>query len=57
MLIVEVHQAFYAFPVEFVQTTLMVSQSEIFAIKGCQAIALDSQPLSVARLPDLLVGR
>ena len=54
VLIVEVNRVSYALPVEFVQTTLLVSQCDIFAIEGCQTIALDGQPVSVARLADLL---
>ena len=54
VLIVEVNQVSYALPVEFVQTTLLVSQRDIFAIEGCQTIALDGQPVSVAKLADLL---
>jgi two-component system chemotaxis sensor kinase CheA len=54
VLIVEVHSISYALPVEFVQTTRLVSGHEIFTIEGCQTIALDGQPVSVARLADLL---
>lgn len=54
VLIVEANKVSYALPVEFVQTTLLVSQQEIFAIEGCQTIALDNQPVSVAKLADLL---
>jgi two-component system chemotaxis sensor kinase CheA len=54
VLIVEVNRVSYAIPVEFVQTSLLVAQSDIFAIEGCQTIVLDGQPVSVARLADLL---
>lgn len=54
VLIVEVNSISYALPVEFVQTTLLVSRCEIFTIEGCQTIALDGEPVSVARLADLL---
>lgn len=54
VLIVEVNQVSYALAVEFVQTTLLVSQHEIFTIEGCQTITLDGQPVSVARLADVL---
>lgn len=54
VLILEVNNVSYAIPVEFVQTTLLVSRSEIFAIDGCQTIALDGQPVSVSWLTDLL---
>lgn len=54
VLIVEVNSISYALPVEFVQTMLLVSECEIFTIEGCQTIALDGEPVSVARLADLL---
>lgn len=54
VLIVEVNNVSYAIPVEFVETTLLVSRSEIFAIDGSHTIALDGQPVSVSWLTDLL---
>lgn len=54
VLIVEVNRVSYAVPVEFVQTTLRVSQNDIFTLEGCQTIALNDQPLSIAPLADLL---
>lgn len=54
MLLVEVNTTAYALPVEFVQTTCLVSQTDIFTLEGRDTIALDGQPLSVARLADLL---
>lgn len=54
VLIVEVNQACYAIPIEFVQTTLLVSQPQIFTIEGCKTITLNNQPISVAPLADLL---
>ena len=54
VLIVEVNSVSYALPMEFVQTTLLVSGREIFTTLGCQTIALDGEPVSVARLADLL---
>lgn len=55
VLIVEVNRNSYALPVEFVQTTLLLSQRQIFTIEGCQTIiTLDATPVSVARLADLL---
>ena len=54
VLIVEVNRVSYAIPVEFVQTTLLVSGQEIFAIEGSQTIVLDGQPVSVSWLADLL---
>lgn len=54
VLIVEANSMYYALPVEFVQTTLLVSKREIFAIEGSQTMLLDGQPVSVAPLADLL---
>jgi two-component system, chemotaxis family, sensor kinase CheA len=54
VLIVEVNHVSYALPVEFVQTNLLVSRQEIFALEGSQTIAIDGQPISVAWLADLL---
>ncbi len=54
VLIVEVNSASYAIPIDFVQTTLLVARSQIFATGGCQTIAIDGQPVSVAWLTDLL---
>lgn len=54
VLIVEVNNMYYALPVEFVQTTLLVSFQEIFALEGSQTIILDDQPVSVAPLAELL---
>ncbi|KJH71367.1 hybrid sensor histidine kinase/response regulator [Aliterella atlantica] len=54
VLIVEVNNVSYAIPVEFVNTTLLVSRSEIFAIDGCHTISLEGQPVSVSWLSDLL---
>ena len=54
VLIVAVNNVSYAIPVDSVQTTLQVARQEIFATGGCQTIMLDSQPVSVAWLTDLL---
>jgi two-component system chemotaxis sensor kinase CheA len=54
VLTVEVNSTSYAVPVEFVETTMLVSREEIFAIEGSQTIAIDGQPVSVAWLSDLL---
>ncbi|MGL4379337.1 MAG: hybrid sensor histidine kinase/response regulator [Microcoleaceae cyanobacterium] len=54
VLIVAVDGISYAFPVEFVQTTRLISETDIFCIEGRQTILLDNQPVSVARLSDLL---
>ena len=54
VLILGVNNISYALPVEFVQTSLAVSKSEIFAIEGNHTIILDGQPVSVTPLADLL---
>jgi two-component system chemotaxis sensor kinase CheA len=54
VLIVEVAGNSYALPVEYVQTTRLVPKQDIFAIEGRETINLDGQPVSVARLADLL---
>jgi two-component system chemotaxis sensor kinase CheA len=54
VLIVEVSGKAYALPVEFVQTTRLISQHQIFTIEGRETLVLDGHPVSVARLADLL---
>jgi two-component system, chemotaxis family, sensor kinase CheA len=54
VLIVAVEGIAYALPVEFIETTQLVSKSDIFAIEGRETILSNSQPLSVAHLADLL---
>ncbi len=54
VLIVRVDSISYAIPVEFVETTLLIQPANIFTIKGRDAILLANQPISVARLADLL---
>jgi two-component system chemotaxis sensor kinase CheA len=44
----------YALPVEFVQEAFLVAPEEVFALEGRPAIRLGGQPVSVARLADLL---
>ncbi len=52
--IVEVNQTSYALPAEFVNTMLLVSPQEIFAIEGSQTITFEGEPVSVVWLADLL---
>ena len=54
VLIVAVNRIYYALPVEFVQTTRLVSPSDIFPLEGRETIVLDDHPLSVAKLENLL---
>lgn len=44
----------YAIPVEYIETSRMVSIKDIFPIAGRSAITFDGRPVSVARLADLL---
>ncbi|MEE3719493.1 hybrid sensor histidine kinase/response regulator [Tumidithrix elongata RA019] len=54
VLIVEVNQTIYALPLEYVQTMMLVSPQEIFAIEGSQTITFEGEPVSVVWLADLL---
>ncbi|WP_017316468.1 hybrid sensor histidine kinase/response regulator [Mastigocladopsis repens] len=54
VLIVQVNQNSYAMPVEFVETMLLVSPQEIFALEGSQTFSYQGQAISVAWLADLL---
>jgi two-component system chemotaxis sensor kinase CheA len=54
VLIVQVNQNRYAIPVEFVETIMLVSPQEIFAMESSQTILLQEQSVSVAWLADLL---
>ncbi|BAI90950.1 hybrid sensor histidine kinase/response regulator [Arthrospira platensis] len=54
VLIVAVDSISYAIPVEYVQTTLLVDDTDIFAIEGRDTILFDDQPVSVMCLVDLL---
>ena len=54
VLIVEVNQATYAIPVEFVEKMLLVSPSEIFTLEGTQTITFEGEPVSVTWLAQLL---
>lgn len=54
VLIVEVDGRGYAIPVEYVETSRFVSREEIFTVAGRNTISFDGQPVSVARLSELL---
>jgi two-component system chemotaxis sensor kinase CheA len=54
VLLVEIDRTPYAIPVESVETMLLVSRQEIFAIEGSQTITFAGQPVSVVWLADLL---
>jgi two-component system, chemotaxis family, sensor kinase CheA len=54
VLIAEVNQLPYAIPVEFVETMILISKQEIFALEGSQTITFLGQPISVVWLADLL---
>lgn len=54
VLLVDVGGIVHALPIEFVETTLLVEQNEIFTIEGRSTIALDGQAVSVVHLADLL---
>ncbi|MEM1170148.1 MAG: hybrid sensor histidine kinase/response regulator [Cyanobacteria bacterium P01_H01_bin.35] len=54
VLIVAIQNTYYALPVEYVQTSLMVSIASIFTIEGRDTIIFNNEPISVSRLADLL---
>ncbi len=54
VLIVAVENTYYALPVESVKTTLMVSLESIFTIEGRDTIIFDNEPVSVARLSNVI---
>ncbi|MDJ1172620.1 hybrid sensor histidine kinase/response regulator [Roseofilum capinflatum] len=54
VLLVSVQGATYAIPVEFVKTTLLIPEHQIFAIEGRDTYAMDQEPISIARLEDIL---
>ncbi len=54
VLIVAIKNTYYALPVEYVQTSLMVSIASVFTIEGRDTIIFNNEPVSVARLADLL---
>jgi len=54
VLIVLIQETPYAIPVEFVVTACQVKPEDIFTLEGRDTIAWQQQPLSVARLGDLL---
>ncbi|MGK7904239.1 MAG: response regulator [Hormoscilla sp.] len=54
VLIVGVDGRPYALPVEFVETTLLIEEYEIFTIEGRDTYAIDGEPVSLVKLTDLL---
>lgn len=54
VLIVDVNDRAYAIPVEYVLTTQLIPEEQIFTIEGRQTIIFDDRPLSVVRLATLL---
>lgn len=55
VLIVMANRRPYALPIEYVYTTRLVSQAEIFPIEGMETIVVDGKPVSLAHLSSLLV--
>lgn len=54
VLLVQVARRSYALPLEAVQETSLVSPQSVFSMEGRSTIRRDNQPISVARLADLL---
>lgn len=44
----------YAVPVEYVEMSRMITHDDIFTVAGRQTVKIDSQPISVAHLSDIL---
>lgn len=54
VLLVAVNNIPYAIPVEFVEMARLLPIDDIFTIEGRDTIIIDNQPVSIARLSDLL---
>lgn len=54
VLIVGINGMKCAVPVEYVQTSLFITKDDIFTIEGCDTIVFDGQPISVAKISELL---
>jgi two-component system chemotaxis sensor kinase CheA len=54
VLIVKLGSRVYAIPVEFVETSILVNDEDIFYIEGKETINLEGSPVSVAHLSELL---
>lgn len=54
VLIVEADGRVYAIPIEYIETSCFVSNGDMFPVAGRKTISFDSQPVSVARLSELL---
>ena len=53
-MLAEIQGVVHALPIEFVQTTLLISQEQIVITEGRETIALDGKTIPVANLADLL---
>jgi two-component system chemotaxis sensor kinase CheA len=54
VLLILVDKLIYALPVEAVHMARFISEDEIFALEGRQTMIIEGQPISVAKLSDLL---
>ena len=54
VLIVEINQAIYALPLEFIQTMISISPGDIYEIEGTAAIDFEERPISISWLANLL---
>jgi two-component system chemotaxis sensor kinase CheA len=54
VLLLGVNGMTFALPVEFVQMARLVPETDIFTIEGRQTIIIENQPISVAKLAELL---
>jgi two-component system chemotaxis sensor kinase CheA len=54
VLLVSVQGSTYAIPVEFVKTTLLIPEHQIFSIEGRDTYAMEDRPISIAWLEEIL---
>jgi two-component system, chemotaxis family, sensor kinase CheA len=54
VLIVDLNQTQYALPLEFIQTMITLSQTDIYEIEGKPTITFEDQPISITWLTNLL---
>jgi two-component system chemotaxis sensor kinase CheA len=54
VLIASVGRQTFAFPLEYVISARLIAPKDVFPVKGCDAVLVDGQPLTVISLVDLL---
>ena len=54
VLIVEINQALYALPLEFIQTMIALTPQDIYQLEGKATVTFEARPLSITQLSSLL---